>query len=145
MNLYLFSAWPKLLIGTAEGGIKAWNVDAKRVVCDLSTGPTFRRSFLDKEHILNLWFFIIVPCSEIGFAAYRVLDVKCSPVESIFVSAAASEGYTSSIVVIVYYFLLTERSNWYVFLKGLKQFHIRHISSHLKNWVEHVFWRRKKI
>ncbi|KAK9724710.1 hypothetical protein RND81_05G093600 [Saponaria officinalis] len=52
-----------LLIGTAEGGIKAWNVDAKRVVCDLSTGQTFR----------------------------RVLDVKCSPVEPIFVSAAASE------------------------------------------------------
>lgn len=53
-----------LLIGTAEGGIKAWNVDAKRVVCDLSTGQTFR----------------------------RVLDIKCSPVEPIFVSAAASEG-----------------------------------------------------
>lgn len=53
-----------LLIGTAEGGIKAWNVDAKRVVCDLSTGQSFR----------------------------RVLDVKCSPVEPIFVSAAASEG-----------------------------------------------------
>ncbi|XP_074281749.1 uncharacterized protein LOC141606500 [Silene latifolia] len=52
-----------LLIGTAEGGIKAWNVDAKRVVCDLSTGQTYR----------------------------RVLDVKCSPVEPIFVSAAASE------------------------------------------------------
>ncbi|XP_056694347.1 uncharacterized protein [Spinacia oleracea] len=53
-----------LLIGTAEGGIKAWNVDAKRVVCDLTTGQTFR----------------------------RVLDIKCSPVEPIFVSAAASEG-----------------------------------------------------
>ncbi|XP_010671570.2 uncharacterized protein LOC104888331 [Beta vulgaris subsp. vulgaris] len=53
-----------LLIGTAEGAIKAWNVDAKRVVCDLSTGQTFR----------------------------RVLDVKCSPVEPIFVSAAASDG-----------------------------------------------------
>ncbi|XP_021764971.1 WD repeat-containing protein 91 homolog isoform X2 [Chenopodium quinoa] len=53
-----------LLIGTAEGGIKAWNVDAKRVVCDLSTGQTFR----------------------------RVLDIKCSPLEPIFVSAAASEG-----------------------------------------------------
>ncbi|KAL9240502.1 hypothetical protein vseg_014712 [Gypsophila vaccaria] len=52
-----------LMIGTAKGGIKAWNVDAKRVVCDLSTGQTFR----------------------------RVLDVKCSPVEPIFVSAAASE------------------------------------------------------
>lgn len=57
-----------LLIGTAEGGIKAWNVDAKRVVCDLSTGQTFR----------------------------RVLDIKCSPVEPIFVSAAASEGDETS-------------------------------------------------
>ncbi|XP_057528026.1 uncharacterized protein LOC130806828 isoform X3 [Amaranthus tricolor] len=57
-----------LLIGTAEGGIKAWNVDAKRVVCDLSTGQTFR----------------------------RVFDVKCSPVEPIFVSAAASEGDETS-------------------------------------------------
>ncbi|KAG5571711.1 hypothetical protein H5410_061477 [Solanum commersonii] len=51
-----------LLIGTADGGIKAWNVDAKRVVCDLS-------------------------CTE---AFPSVLDLKCSPVEPIFVSAAAS-------------------------------------------------------
>ncbi|URD82524.1 WD repeat-containing protein [Musa troglodytarum] len=51
-----------LLIGTADGGIKAWNVDAKRVVCDLSTTT--------------------------GFPS--VLDLKCSPVEPIFVSAAAS-------------------------------------------------------
>ncbi|KAI4378176.1 hypothetical protein MLD38_015696 [Melastoma candidum] len=51
-----------LLIGTADGGIKAWNVDAKRVVCDLSTSEAFP----------------------------SVLDVKCSPVEPIFVSAAAS-------------------------------------------------------
>lgn len=51
-----------LLIGTADGGIKAWNVDAKRVVCDLSTTEAFP----------------------------SVLDIKCSPVEPIFVSAAAS-------------------------------------------------------
>ncbi|XP_074555728.1 uncharacterized protein LOC141811609 [Curcuma longa] len=51
-----------LLIGTADGGIKAWNVDAKRVVCDLSTAAEFP----------------------------SVLDLKCSPVEPIFVSAAAS-------------------------------------------------------
>ena len=31
------------LIGTAEGGIKAWNVDAKRVVCDLNTTEAFPR------------------------------------------------------------------------------------------------------
>ncbi|XP_051138171.1 uncharacterized protein LOC127256293 isoform X2 [Andrographis paniculata] len=50
-----------LLIGTSNGGIKAWNVDAKRVVCDLNlTG------------------------------APSILDLKCSPVESIFVSAATS-------------------------------------------------------
>ncbi|KAL5568478.1 hypothetical protein UlMin_025053 [Ulmus minor] len=51
-----------LLIGTADGGIKAWNVDAKRVVCDLNTTEAFP----------------------------SVLDIKCSPVEPIFVSAAAS-------------------------------------------------------
>ncbi|KAG6508362.1 hypothetical protein ZIOFF_033736 [Zingiber officinale] len=51
-----------LLIGTADGGIKAWNVDAKRVVCDLNTTAEFP----------------------------SVLDLKCSPVEPIFVSAAAS-------------------------------------------------------
>ncbi|KAK3010414.1 hypothetical protein RJ639_012901, partial [Escallonia herrerae] len=54
-----------LLIGTADGGIKAWNVDAKRVVCDLNTTEAFP----------------------------FVLDLKCSPVEPIFVSAAASKGY----------------------------------------------------
>ncbi|XP_070048727.1 uncharacterized protein [Nicotiana tomentosiformis] len=57
-----------LLIGTADGGIKVWNVDAKRVVCDLS-------------------------CTE---AFPSVLDLKCSPVEPIFVSAAASRGRGSS-------------------------------------------------
>uniref|UniRef100_A0A7N0UPP8 WD repeat-containing protein 91 homolog n=1 Tax=Kalanchoe fedtschenkoi TaxID=63787 RepID=A0A7N0UPP8_KALFE len=57
-----------LLIGTADGRIKAWNVDAKRVVCDLSTSKQFS----------------------------RVLDVKCSPVEPIFVSAAASKGQVTN-------------------------------------------------
>ncbi|XP_059462160.1 uncharacterized protein LOC132191164 [Corylus avellana] len=59
-----------LLIGTADGGIKAWNVDAKRVVCDLSTTEAFP----------------------------SVLDLKCSPVEPIFVSAAASRGHGSSYI-----------------------------------------------
>lgn len=59
-----------LLIGTADAGIKAWNVDAKRVVCDLNTTDMFP----------------------------SVLDIKCSPVESIFVSAAASRGHGSSYV-----------------------------------------------
>ncbi|XP_057951144.1 uncharacterized protein LOC131145967 isoform X4 [Malania oleifera] len=57
-----------LLIGTNDGGIKAWNVDAKRVVCDLNTTEAFP----------------------------SVLDLKCSPVEPIFVSAAASRGYGST-------------------------------------------------
>nr|CAD1843765.1 unnamed protein product [Ananas comosus var. bracteatus] len=57
-----------LLIGTADGGIKAWNADAKRVVCDLSTTKEFP----------------------------SVLDLKCSPVEPIFVSAAASRRHGSS-------------------------------------------------
>ncbi|XP_078431742.1 uncharacterized protein LOC144703455 isoform X2 [Wolffia australiana] len=56
-----------LVIGTANGGIKAWNVDAKRVVCDLSTSSDYP----------------------------SVLDLKCSPVEPIFVSAAASRRYNS--------------------------------------------------
>ncbi|KAH6836207.1 hypothetical protein C2S53_020250 [Perilla frutescens var. hirtella] len=51
-----------LLIGTADGGIKAWNVDAKRVVCDLNSTEAYP----------------------------SILDLKCSPVEPIFVSAAAS-------------------------------------------------------
>ncbi|XP_071929462.1 uncharacterized protein [Coffea arabica] len=54
-----------LLIGTADGCIKAWNVDAKRVVCDLNSNREFP----------------------------SVLDIKCSPVEPIFVSASASRGY----------------------------------------------------
>ncbi|KAK2983615.1 hypothetical protein RJ640_023149, partial [Escallonia rubra] len=60
-----WKVWIVLLIGTADGGIKAWNVDAKRVVCDLNTTESFP----------------------------FVLDLKCSPVEPIFVSAAASKGY----------------------------------------------------
>ncbi|KAJ9164246.1 hypothetical protein P3X46_023848 [Hevea brasiliensis] len=57
-----------LLIGTADGGIKGWNVDAKRVVCDLNTSEVFR----------------------------SVLDLKCSPVEPVFVSAAASRRQGSN-------------------------------------------------
>ncbi|KAK7850034.1 wd repeat-containing protein 91 [Quercus suber] len=58
-----------LLIGTADGGIKAWNVDAKGVVCDLSTTEAFP----------------------------SVLDLKCSPIEPIFVSTAASKGYNDNL------------------------------------------------
>lgn len=68
-----------LLIGTADGGIKAWNVDAKRVVCDLSTTEEFP----------------------------SVLDLKCSPVEPIFVSAAASRRHGSSYVEKLGYASLT--------------------------------------
>ncbi|KAL5069772.1 hypothetical protein RYX36_020659 [Vicia faba] len=57
-----------LLIGTSDACIKAWNVDAKRVVCDLNTTEAFP----------------------------SVLDIKCSPVEPIFVSAAASGGSGSN-------------------------------------------------
>ncbi|KAF8672757.1 hypothetical protein HU200_049454 [Digitaria exilis] len=58
-----------LLIGTANGGIKAWNADAKRVVCDLNTSRDFP----------------------------SILDLKCSPVEPVFVSAAASRRRGSTI------------------------------------------------
>ncbi|XP_027110169.1 uncharacterized protein [Coffea arabica] len=59
-----------LLIGTADGCIKAWNVDAKRVVCDLNSNREFP----------------------------SVLDIKCSPVEPIFVSAAASRGHGTNYI-----------------------------------------------
>ncbi|KAL5133705.1 WD repeat-containing protein 91 [Glycine soja] len=59
-----------LLIGTSDGCIKAWNVDAKRVVCDLNTTEAFP----------------------------SVLDIKCIPVEPIFVSAAASGGAGSNYI-----------------------------------------------
>jgi len=52
-----------LLLGTAERRIKAWNVEAKRVVCDLSTEAAFP----------------------------RVLDLKCSPTDPVFCCAAASK------------------------------------------------------
>ncbi|KAH1230619.1 WD repeat-containing protein 91 [Glycine max] len=55
---------------TSDGCIKAWNVDAKRVVCDLNTTEAFP----------------------------SVLDIKCSPVEPIFVSAAASGGAGSNYI-----------------------------------------------
>ncbi|XP_038685917.1 WD repeat-containing protein 91 homolog isoform X5 [Tripterygium wilfordii] len=53
----------QLLIGTADGGIKAWNVDAKRVVCDLNTGEAFPRngsSYIDS----------------LGFASLTVWNMK---------------------------------------------------------------------
>lgn len=59
-----------LLIGTADGCIKAWNVDAKRVVCDLNSNREFP----------------------------SVLDIKCSPVEPIFVSASASRGHGTNYI-----------------------------------------------
>ncbi|KAG0559798.1 hypothetical protein KC19_10G129600 [Ceratodon purpureus] len=55
-----------LLFGTAERNIKAWNVEAKRVVCDLTTEAMFP----------------------------RVLDLRCSPTDSVFCCAAASETTT---------------------------------------------------
>lgn len=68
-----------LLIGTADGGIKAWNVDAKRVVCDLNTTEAFP----------------------------SVLDIKCSPVEPVFVSAASSRRLGSNTIHSLGYASLT--------------------------------------
>ncbi|XP_042001295.1 WD repeat-containing protein 91-like [Salvia splendens] len=51
-----------LLMGTSDGCIKAWNADAKRLVCDLNSSEAYP----------------------------SILDLKCSPVEPILVSAAAS-------------------------------------------------------
>lgn len=90
-SIYLnFFSWLKLLIGTSNGCIKAWNVDAKRVVCDLNTTEAFPRYFL----IMPFWGMFIAFNSlphDTWFCS--VLDIKCSPVEPIFVSAAASGGY----------------------------------------------------
>ncbi|KAG0608856.1 hypothetical protein M758_8G138200 [Ceratodon purpureus] len=57
--------WTKqlLFIGTAERRIKGWNVETKRVVCDLTTEAMFP----------------------------RVLDLKCSPTDPVFCCAAATE------------------------------------------------------
>uniref|UniRef100_A0A2P2KKK6 WD repeat-containing protein 91 homolog isoform X1 n=1 Tax=Rhizophora mucronata TaxID=61149 RepID=A0A2P2KKK6_RHIMU len=68
-----------LLVGTADGGIKAWNVDAKRVVCDLNTSEAFP----------------------------SVLDLKCSPVEPIFVSASASRRHGPNYIDTLGYASLT--------------------------------------
>ncbi|KAG0564814.1 hypothetical protein KC19_8G142100 [Ceratodon purpureus] len=52
-----------LFLGTAERRIKGWNVETKRVVCDLTTEAMFP----------------------------RVLDLKCSPTDPVFCCAAATE------------------------------------------------------
>ncbi|KAG8381214.1 hypothetical protein BUALT_Bualt06G0098900 [Buddleja alternifolia] len=67
-----------LLIGTSDGGIKAWNVDSKRVVCDLNSTESYPRDSLSLSLLLSC------------FLSFSILDMKCSPVEPIFVSAAAS-------------------------------------------------------
>ncbi|KAI3788717.1 hypothetical protein L2E82_01490 [Cichorium intybus] len=64
--LKLYGCGWRRIEGTVDGGIKAWNVDANRVVCDLNTTDAFPSSF------------------------YFVLDIKCSTVEPLFVSAASS-------------------------------------------------------
>ncbi|GFZ06412.1 hypothetical protein Acr_18g0005820 [Actinidia rufa] len=86
-----------LLIGTADGGIKTWNVDAKRVVCESENN---RRIFQGSDYtilicsknsvvlLLSTYPRALVYCS--------VLDLKCSPVEPIFVSAASSRGLGTS-------------------------------------------------
>lgn len=52
MLLELMFILKKLLIGTSDGGIKVWNVDAKRVVCDLSCTEAFPR-FLTHIDLLS--------------------------------------------------------------------------------------------
>mmetsp|Transcript_2994 Transcript_2994/g.10799 ORF Transcript_2994/g.10799 Transcript_2994/m.10799 type:complete len:656 (+) Transcript_2994:219-2186(+) len=56
-----------LLLGTEKGGLKAWNVESKRVMCDVS---------VDGEHP-------------------RILDLACSPLDNYFVSTAVSPEKTS--------------------------------------------------
>ncbi|KAE8722684.1 hypothetical protein F3Y22_tig00013773pilonHSYRG00030 [Hibiscus syriacus] len=61
-----------LLIGTADEGIKAWNVDAKRVVCDLNTTAAFP----------------------------SVLDLKCSPVEPYLFLPHHHEGLVQALLTL---------------------------------------------
>ncbi|KAF2315528.1 hypothetical protein GH714_040015 [Hevea brasiliensis] len=88
-----------LLIGTADGGIKGWNVDAKRVVCDLNTSEVFR----------------------------SVLDLKCSPVEPVFVSAAASRRQGSNYLDSLGFASLTvwNMKTWRVMLFLLVRIHLQ--------------------
>ena len=104
------SSWQKLLIGTADGGIKAWNVDAKRVVCDLKTSEAFPRSSLKSLLCVcssNVWLCLLP-----SVFCCSVLDVKCSPVEPIFVSAAASRGYVFSLIWLMVGFNISKRCAW---------------------------------
>lgn len=62
--------WQKLLIGTADGGIKAWNAVAKRVVCDLSTTEAYPRFITIFKNTVNDWnfsclyftFYMLISC-----------------------------------------------------------------------------------
>lgn len=51
--------WQKLLIGTADGGIKAWNAVAKRVVCDLSTTEAYPRFITIFKNTVNDWNIVV--------------------------------------------------------------------------------------
>ncbi|BFG29700.1 hypothetical protein CerSpe_159740 [Prunus speciosa] len=66
-----------LLIGTADGGIKAWNVDAKRVVCDLNTSEAFPRH--GSSHLDSLGFATLTVWNMKTWKAMTVLPLGKDP------------------------------------------------------------------
>ncbi|XP_021909302.1 WD repeat-containing protein 91 homolog isoform X2 [Carica papaya] len=72
-----------LLIGTADGGIKAWNVDAKRVVCDLNTTQAFPRCLRHEllnfhPSVLHNYNFVPLQCFGYKVQPYRAYFCFCS-------------------------------------------------------------------
>lgn len=45
LNLMVFCGLLQLLLGTTGGAIRVWNVDGKRVVCNLLSNAAFPRYF----------------------------------------------------------------------------------------------------
>ncbi|PQQ21626.1 WD repeat-containing protein 91 homolog [Prunus yedoensis var. nudiflora] len=63
--------------GTADGGIKAWNVDAKRVVCDLNTSEAFPRH--GSSHLDSLGFASLTVWNMKTWKAMTVLPLGKDP------------------------------------------------------------------
>ncbi|BFG34224.1 hypothetical protein CerSpe_204980 [Prunus speciosa] len=62
---------------TADGGIKAWNVDAKRVVCDLNTSEAFPRH--GSSHLDSLGFASLTVWNMKTWKAMTVLPLGKDP------------------------------------------------------------------
>ncbi|KAG4950449.1 hypothetical protein JHK86_043688 [Glycine max] len=71
--------------GTSDGCIKAWNVDAKRVVCDLNTTEAFPR-------------FLCIAFLTLLLVVLQCIGHKVQSCGTYFVSAAASGGAGSNYI-----------------------------------------------